>query len=248
MDTAEDTAYPPPLHPAPRPPLTAEPDTLAEALALCGIELPTDKVERIDAFRALLWDWNTKLNLTRHTTFEKFASRDVVDTLELAKLIPSRARVLDVGSGGGVPGLVLAILRPDLRLSVCDSVQKKSKVLEAITAELGLPTRVFAARVQEVLEVSTYDTLVARAVAPLSKLLTWLDPHWESFDELLLIKGRSWADERGEARHLGLLKGKELRKAAEYATPRTDALSVVLRVWPEGRETPGSDGDDSDDA
>ncbi|QDU91052.1 Ribosomal RNA small subunit methyltransferase G [Pirellulimonas nuda] len=218
--------------------MTAEPDTLAEALGLCGIELPADKIERLDAYRTLLWDWNTKLNLTRHTTLEKFASRDIVDTLELSKLIPNRARVLDVGSGGGVPGLVLAIVRPDLRLSVCDSVQKKSKVLEAITAELGLPARVFAARVQEVLEVSTYDTLVARAVAPLSKLLTLLAPHWDSFDQLLLIKGRSWADERGEARHLGLLTGKELRKAAEYTTPRTDAVSVVLRIWPEGRELP----------
>ncbi len=231
----EDTTGRQSQHPAVSPLLTAEPETLSEALDQCGIELPAEQVEQLDAYRVLLWDWNTKLNLTRHTTLEKFASRDVVDTLELSKLLPPRARVLDLGAGGGVPGLVLAIVRSDLRVSVCDSVQKKSRVLEAITSDLDLPVRVFAARVQEVLEVATFDTLVARAVAPLSKLLHWLEPHWEAFDELLLIKGRSWADERGEARHLGLLKGKELRKAAEYTTPRTDAVSVVLRVWPEGR-------------
>ena len=64
--------------------------------------------------------------------------------------------------------------------------------------------------------------LVARAVAPLAKLLFWLAPHWDAFDELLLVKGRSWVDERGEARHRGLLKNLELRKAAVYAMPPGD--------------------------
>ena len=219
--------------------MSADSESLAEALVQAGIELPSEQVERLDAYRRLLWEWNEKLNLTRHTTFEKFATRDVADSLELAKLLPERARVLDVGAGGGVPGLVLAIVRPDLRVSVCDSVQKKARVLEAMVEQLGLPVRVFGARVQDVLEIATFDTLVARAVAPLSKLLAWLAPRWDAFGELLLIKGRSWVDERGEARHLGRLKDLELRKVAEYLTPRTDAVSVVLRITQKGRDDGG---------
>jgi 16S rRNA (guanine527-N7)-methyltransferase len=67
-------------------------------------------------------------------------------------------------------------------------------------------------------------------VAALAKILRWLEPHWNAFDRLLLIKGRKWVEERGEARHVGLLKKLELRKAATYLTPRTDAESVILSI------------------
>ena len=137
---------------------------LPDALREVGIGLADGQVELLDRYRALLWDWNEKLNLTRHTTLEKFVTRDVVDSWELAKLLSQRERVLDIGTGGGVPGLILAICRPDLRVSVCESVQKKAKVVEAMVVELNLPVSVFACRAEEVLELQTFDTLVARGV------------------------------------------------------------------------------------
>jgi 16S rRNA G527 N7-methylase RsmG len=69
---------------------------------------------QLDNYRRQLWAWNERLNLTRHTTLEKFVSRDVVDSHQLSNLLQRGERVLDVGTGGGVPGVVLAILRPDL--------------------------------------------------------------------------------------------------------------------------------------
>ncbi len=220
------------------------PASLAAALAARGIDVPADRVELLDKYRIALWRWNEQLNLTRHTTLAKFVDRDVVDSWELAKLLPSGRRVLDIGAGGGVPGLVMAILRPDLRMTVCDSTQKKARVLEAIVQELPLPVEVFGCRAEEVLALRTFDALVARAVAPLAKILFWLAPHWGAFDELLVTKGRSWVDERAEARHRGLLKSKELRKAAVYAMPgvgdeNTPGESVILRVTrgPDGIET-----------
>jgi 16S rRNA (guanine527-N7)-methyltransferase len=206
------------------------PANLSDALQQVGINLTEAQVQLLDSYRELLWKWNEQLNLTRHTTLEKFATRDVVDSWELAKLLGNRDRVLDIGTGGGVPGLVLAICRPDLRVSVCESVQKKAKVVEAIVVELNIPVSVYACRAEEVLELQTFDTLVARGVAALAKILRWVDPHWGAFERLLLIKGRKWVEERGEARHLGLLKKLELRKAAEYLTPRTDAESVILSI------------------
>jgi 16S rRNA (guanine527-N7)-methyltransferase len=139
--------------------------------------------------------------------------------------------VLDVGTGGGVPGLILAIVRSDLKISVCESTLKKARAAEAMVLALGLPVTVYACRMEAVLEMTTFDTLVARALASMAKVLGWLRPHWQAFDRLLLIKGPSWVEERGEARHRGLLHGLELRKAATYQTPRTGAESVILKVW-----------------
>ena len=89
-------------------------ETLSAVLVRHGIELPNDQIAQLDQYRQLLWDWNEKLNLTRHTTLEKFVSRDVVDSLAFAEHLDAGERVLDVGTGGGVPGVILAIVRRDL--------------------------------------------------------------------------------------------------------------------------------------
>jgi 16S rRNA (guanine527-N7)-methyltransferase len=205
--------------------------SLAEMLATEGIVVEPGQVEQLDRYRQLLWSWNEKINLTRHTTLEKFVTRDVIDSWQLAKLLEPGERVLDVGTGGGVPGVVMAILRPELKISLCESTLKKAHAVEAIVAELGLSMPVYASRAEDVLEMKTFDTLAARAVAGLPKVLAWFKPHWEAFDRLLLIKGPSWTEERAEARHAGLLHGLELRKAATYFTPRTTAESVILKIW-----------------
>jgi len=209
-----------------------QPAALADKLAEYGIDLPAERIELLDRYRAALWRWNHELNLTRHTTLEKFAARDVMDSVQLAQLLKTGERVLDVGTGGGVPGLIMAICRPDLRMSVCESTQKKARVAQAIVQQLELPVTVHACRAEEVLELQTFDTLTVRGVAALAKILTWLKPYWEAFDRLLLVKGRRWAQERGEARHLGLMKTLELRKAAAYLTRDTGAESVILRIQP----------------
>jgi len=205
--------------------------SLADSLAAVGIALEAHQIERLDRYRQLLWSWNEKMNLTRHTTIDKFVTRDVFDSWQLAKLLDQGERVLDVGTGGGVPGVMLAIMRPDLAVSLCESTSKKARAVEAMVAELGLDVPVIASRVEDLLEGASFDTLVARAVAALPKVLTWLVPHWTAFDRLLLIKGPSWVAERAEARHCGLMNGLQLRKAATYQTPSSGAESVILKVW-----------------
>lgn len=210
----------------------AEPDDLAAALARYQIEADPQQQALLERYCRALWDWNTRLNLTRHTSYEKFVARDVVDSAALERLLDAGERVLDVGTGGGVPGVILAILRPDLEVSLCESVAKKARAVEAIVAETGLTIPVFHARAEQVLADHEFDTLVVRAVAPLGKLLTWLAPHWDAFSRLLVIKGPHWVEERREARERGLLRQLELRKAAEYPLAGTHSQSVILSVQP----------------
>src|SRR4029079_14302678 len=132
---------------------------LAAALGMNRIATTPEQVELVDHYRRLLWTWNERMNLTRHTTLEKFVGRDVVDSYELSKLLEQRSRVLDVGTGGGVPGIVLAILRPDLTVSLDESTQKKARAVDEMVGELGLPVRVFPNRAEEVLEITTFDVL-----------------------------------------------------------------------------------------
>ncbi len=214
-------------------PSSHNPDSVAalhRQLASYGLELPSDQMELLDKYRDLLWNWNQQLNLTRHTTLEKFVGRDVVDSLQIGKLLQQRERVLDIGTGGGVPGLILAICRPDLQVSVCESTQKKARAVQAMVQELGLAVHVYACRAEEVLELQTFDTLTARGVAAMAKILAWLEPYWGAFDRLLLVKGQRWVDERGEARHRGLLRKLQLRKTSTYPTPETNAESVILSI------------------
>jgi 16S rRNA (guanine527-N7)-methyltransferase len=203
---------------------------LHELLKAEGIDVTAQQVDQLDRYRQLLWSWNERLNLTRHTTLEKFVGRDVVDSVQLAKLLNRGERVLDVGTGGGVPGVILAILRPDLSLSLCESTQKKARAVEAILKDLQLELPIYPTRAEEVLEISTFDTLVARALAPLAKVLTFLSPHWGAFDQLLLVKGPSWIDERNEARQMGLVRGLEIHPAVTYQIPQTGAESVIVRI------------------
>jgi 16S rRNA (guanine527-N7)-methyltransferase len=205
-------------------------DTLAAALERHGVEVDDAQRELLDRYCQALWDWNTKLNLTRHTDYEKFVARDVVDCSQLERLVDSGERVLDVGSGGGVPGAVLAILRPDLELTLTESMAKKAKALDAIVKTARIEAQVRHARAETLLAERDYDVIVVRAVAPLTKLLTWFGPHWDSFQRLLIFKGPAWIDERHAAREQGLLRGLELRKAVSYPLAGSNAESVILSV------------------
>jgi 16S rRNA (guanine527-N7)-methyltransferase len=205
-------------------------ETLSAALARHNIELPDAQVVLLERYCRMLWDWNTKINLTRHTDYEKFVSRDLVDSLAIARCLEPKERVLDVGSGGGVPGVVLAIVRDDLKVALSESVAKKAKVLADIVERLELPVKVFHARAEDLLGDQHFDTLVIRAVARMKKLLEWMAPHWKSFGRLLLVKGPSWVDERGEARHFGLMHELALRKLDSYPLRGTESESVVLQI------------------
>lgn len=216
-----------------------DPD-FAQALENSAVELDESVAMRLQAYATAMWQWNEKLNLTRHTTWDLFVSRDLRDCLQLAPLLDPGEEVLDLGSGNGIPGIPLAILRPDIDVSLAESVAKRASVLGDLIAELGLPVPVYSARGEDLLEDFRFSSLVCRAVGSIAKLCRWIEPHWSNVDRMLLIKGPKWIEERGEARHQGLMANLQLRKIASY--PLGDGAEedqgAIIQIWPKGRQLP----------
>ena len=200
--------------------------TLLDSIQEYELDIPTQRLEMVDQYCQRLWSANESLNLTRHTDYDKFVARDLVDTWELSKLIDDGQEVFDIGTGGGVPGVLLAILRPDLTVSVCDSVKKKAAAVEDIVQQLGLPVPVYAERAEQVLDDFRYDTSIARAVGPLWKICAMLRNHWDT----AATKGPRWQPERDEAKERGYLSQLELQTVAQYTTPGTLATNVILEL------------------
>jgi 16S rRNA (guanine527-N7)-methyltransferase len=213
------------------------PGAIAAQCGRLGLAVHPDACHRLAAYATSLWAWNERLNLTRHLDVERFVGRDVADSLALARHLARGERVLDVGTGGGVPGAVLAILRPDLRVELCDSVAKKARAVEAIVAAAGLGMRVHAASAQAVVAArpegpDRFDTLVVRAVAPLTKLLRWFEPLAGGYGRLLVIKGPRWEEEQAEARREGAGKKLSIRRIDAWPLVGTESETVLLEIKP----------------
>jgi 16S rRNA (guanine527-N7)-methyltransferase len=208
------------------------------ACARFGIDVPAESVPRLAGYATSLWAWNERLNLTRHIDVERFVSRDVGDAAAIAPHLARGERVLDVGTGGGVPGVLLAILRPDLHVELCDSVGKRARAVAAIVAEVGLAVPVHAAAGQAIVADhardagagTRFDTLVVRAVAPLEKLLRWFEPLRAHYGRLLVVKGPSWHEELDAARQAGLGRRVVVRRIATWPIRGGDNESVLLEV------------------
>ncbi len=204
---------------------------LAQTIEDMNLPVPDEEtLARLTKYCRALWQENESVNLTRHTTYEKFVSRDLIDTIEVGKLIPLDKTVIDMGSGGGVPGMLLAILRPDLSVSLTESVGKKAVALESIAAQVGVEVEIYNTRAEKMLEDFSYDYTTARAVGPLYKICTWLQDVWPSAGRVLAIKGPNWTNERNVAAEKGLLKKTEIEVVSQYAPPGTEWESVILQL------------------
>lgn len=199
-----------------------------------GLAVPEGAERGLAAYAGRLWEWNERLNLTRHTDVARFVTRDVADAVAVAACLAPGERVLDVGTGGGVPGVILAILRPDLRVELSDSVGKKARAVREIVAEAGMAIPVHEGAAQQLVASrgprDAFDVLVVRAVAPLLKLLTWFEPIADRYGRMLVIKGPRWEEEKGEARHRGLVKRVTVRRVAAWPIPDSENESVLLEI------------------
>ena len=154
----------------------------------------------LERFRALLADWNQRINLVAPSAMQGFWLRHAFDSAQLLPLAPDAHTWVDIGSGAGFPGVVIAILARDRKkaaVHLVESMTKRSRFLDAVVAELALPAQVHNARA-EALKLRC-DVVTARACAPLERLFRYAWPYLRAGAVGLFLKGQDVASELAQA-------------------------------------------------
>jgi 16S rRNA (guanine527-N7)-methyltransferase len=177
--------------------------TEAEARAYVAGNVPRETVARIEQFDSLLRRWSTALNLVSAATLAELWARHVADSVQLWVSRPAGSRLwADIGTGGGFPGMVVAICAADDRAGpdvvMVESDRRKAAFLNTAARVVGIRARVVPARAEAVAPLGA-DVVSARAVAPLLRLFPMVHRHLAHDGVALLPKGRGWAGEWGEA-------------------------------------------------
>ena len=159
------------------------------------------QLELLERYRRLLADWNTRLNLVGPATLDVFWNRHALDSWQLLAAAPHARVWADLGSGAGLPGVVLAVGlsgTPGARVLLVDSLAKRCRFLSEVVERLGAPAMVLNARAEDVAE--PVDVVTARACAPMTRLLGFAQP-WTAKGALgLFLKGEAVEAEMEEAR------------------------------------------------
>jgi 16S rRNA (guanine527-N7)-methyltransferase len=158
-----------------------------------------ETLSRLRAYADLLADWNARHNLVAKSTLPDIWHRHLWDSAQLAPLIPETARTLaDLGSGAGFPGLVLAAMRPDLKITLHEATTKKCAFLQAATDRMGLKVEIRNARLED-WGPRHFDVVTARALAPLPRLLDYAHRFAGPNSVCLFLKGQNVGSELTEA-------------------------------------------------
>ncbi|MES2161428.1 MAG: 16S rRNA (guanine(527)-N(7))-methyltransferase RsmG [Pseudomonadota bacterium] len=172
-------------------------DVLKQGIKSLKLGLGDEQVEKLLDYLALLNKWNSVYNLTSVRDPMQMVTLHVLDSLAAVPAFAGAQNVLDVGAGGGLPGMVLAISRPDMKVSMIDTVHKKTAFLNQVKAELGLANvTVYTKRVEQ-LEVKTkFDVITSRAFADLSDFVNWSGHLLQEGGRFIALKGTAPAEER----------------------------------------------------
>jgi 16S rRNA (guanine527-N7)-methyltransferase len=168
------------------------------------MDVSRETSELLLAYEALIRKWNPKINLVSPATLGSFSARHIEDSLQVCGHIHENARyIADFGSGGGLPGIVIAIHNlqsaPQRTTVLVESDARKGAFLRTCIRELSLNARVETARIEQLTPLSA-DVITARALASLDTLFDWAHPHGHSGTEYLFLKGRSFEAELEVAR------------------------------------------------
>lgn len=147
---------------------------LADGAQQLGLALTSTQLTQLTDYLALLAKWNAVYNLTAVRDPAQMVTQHLLDSLAAVPAFAEAHNILDVGAGGGLPGLVLAIARPDMRVSLIDTVHKKTAFLTQAKAELGLTNvTVYTARVEQLSVADKFDVITSRAFAELKDFVSW---------------------------------------------------------------------------
>lgn len=207
------------------PPAPSAPPAAAEVFG--------ERLGLAERYAALLAGTGVERGLIGPREAPRLWARHLLNSAVLAEWVPPGARVVDVGSGAGLPGIPLLLARPDIALTLCEPMLRRVAFLEIAREELGLRLEVLRARAEE-LPRAGYDIVTARAVAPLARLLALAGPALAPTGALLALKGRSVQAEVDAVRDSGAASRAQIEL---FDREVEGEMTHVVRIrWP-GRTT-----------
>ncbi len=181
-----------------------------ELWTLCsanGIVLSKEQIETIKRYVNELLYWNEKVNLISRKDYEQILQKHILHSLALLKYydIPHKARVLDVGTGAGLPGIPIKIARPDIFITLIDSINKKMKIVDMFAKHTGERNiDVYTTRAEELYKIKGmdkhFDLVVTRAVASISNIIAWVKKVRKPNADIVLYKGGNIEEEIEQAK------------------------------------------------
>ncbi|HTH95305.1 MAG TPA: 16S rRNA (guanine(527)-N(7))-methyltransferase RsmG [Rhodocyclaceae bacterium] len=159
--------------------------------AAMGVALTAEMADKLLAYQALMIKWNRTYNLTAIRDPEEMLAHHLMDSLVVVPLLPHGPMTLaDVGSGGGLPGIPLAIARPEIQVTLIEASSKKSAFQQQAKIELGLPNvSVYSGRVEDYKEKESFDGVISRAFAELKDFVNWSGDLAKPEGRLYAMKG-----------------------------------------------------------
>lgn len=183
--------------------------------------------DRLLSFERVFKKWAQRINLVAPSTLDDAWERHILDSAQVVRLGGAAKKWLDIGSGGGFPGLIIGTMiaeRPDASIDLVESNRKKTAFLQAVVGELGLPAKVHSKRIEDVHGViRAPEILSARALAPLPLLLELSAPWLEQSTVALFHKGRDYRQEIQDSAH-------QWRFDLVEHPSLTDAQGVILEI------------------
>lgn len=208
-----------------------------QARRLFGINLNAEQLSQMQIYARELLEWNSdRANLTAITEPKEIETRHFLDALSIMILdVPINAIVADVGTGGGFPGLVMKIVRPDIHLTLVESVGKKTEFLSHMAERLGLANvRVLKARAEDIGQDANYreqfDMAVARSVAYMPVLMEYLLPLCRVRGRCVAMKGPSALRELSEARTAIETFGGRFATMRSVSLPGVDQTHILVGI------------------
>jgi 16S rRNA (guanine527-N7)-methyltransferase len=172
-------------------------DVLARGIADMELDVPAAQQEQLMAYLALMNKWNSVYNLTSLRDPMQMVTHHLLDSLAAVPAFAGARNVLDVGAGGGLPGIVLAITLPDMKVAMIDTVHKKTAFLTQVKAELGLANvTVHTMKVQDLAVSDKFDVITSRAFADLSDFVNWSGHLLLEGGKFIALKGVAPSEER----------------------------------------------------
>lgn len=207
---------------------------LPDTLRPTAERLLGDRLELAERFVALLAEQGPERGLIGPREVERLWERHLLNCALMVDGIrdaqPDATTLADVGSGAGLPGVVIAIARPDLQVTLIETMQRRTTWLEEVDAELGLGLEVVRARAEDLHGSRSFDVVTARAVAALDKLARWTLPLVADGGSLLAMKGSSAADEVEKSHKVLSRLGGEDPTISLYGVGEVEVPTTVVQV------------------